>query len=105
MSLTLKKKIFLSFFISAAIIALLAAFEYINFHEIKKEIRYLEITDTVRSKSLQLRRHEKNFFLYGSSHADEEAGSVRRYLGELDVILKDKLLSGKNDVTLKPIRF
>jgi hypothetical protein len=58
-----QEKIAVSFLISAFIIAILAAFEYINFIEIKKEIRNLELTDTIRSKSLQLRRHEKNFFL------------------------------------------
>jgi len=43
--MSLKKKIALSFFISAFIIAILAAFEYLSFVEIRKEIRYLEITD------------------------------------------------------------
>ena len=61
--MSLKKKIILSFLTSAFIIAVLAAFEYINFIQIKKEIVFLEATDTIRSKSLQLRRHEKNFFL------------------------------------------
>jgi signal transduction histidine kinase len=82
--MSLKKKIALSFFISAFIIALLAAFEYINFIEIKKEIRNLEITDTVRSKSLQLRRHEKNFFLHGDL---KELDSAYNYVKELKEIL------------------
>lgn len=60
--MSLKRKIVLSFFISAFIIAILAAFEYLSFVEIKKEIRYLEITDTISRKSLQLRRHEKELF-------------------------------------------
>ena len=82
--MSLKKKIALSFFISAIIIALLAIFEYINFIEIKKEIRNLEITDTVRSKSLQLRRHEKNFFLHGDLN---ELASAFSYVKELKDIL------------------
>ena len=85
--MSLKKKIALSFFISAAIIAVLAGFEYVNFHVIKKEIRFLELTDTVRSKSLQLRRHEKNYFLYSPAKAQEESEAIHRYLDELDVIL------------------
>lgn len=80
----LKKKIILSFLISAFIIAALAAFEYINFIQIKKEIVFLETTDTIRSKSLQLRRHEKNFFLTGDMN---EVKSVRDYLKQLDDIL------------------
>src|ERR1700687_1232983 len=85
--MSLKKKIALSFLISAAIIAVLAAFEYFSFVEIKKEIRYLEITDTISRKSLQLRRHEKNFFLYSPQKADEEAASVHSYIAELKDIL------------------
>jgi len=85
--MSLKKKIALSFLISAAIIAILAAFEYLSFVEIKKEIRYLEITDTISRKSLQLRRHEKNFFLYSPQKADEESAAVAAYLVELKTLL------------------
>jgi two-component system NtrC family sensor kinase len=85
--MSLKKKIAVSFLISAFIIAILAAFEYINFIEIKKEIRNLELTDTIRSKSLQLRRHEKNFFLYGMPKAAEESYVIHKYLNELDAIV------------------
>jgi two-component system, NtrC family, sensor kinase len=85
--MSLKKKIALSFLISAAIIAILAAFEYLSFVEIKKEIRYLEITDTISRKSLQLRRHEKNFFLYSPQKADEASEAVASYLVELKTLL------------------
>ncbi len=85
--MSLKKKIALSFLISSAIIAILAAFEYLSFTEIKKEIRYLEITDTISRKSLQLRRHEKNFFLYSPQKAEEESAAVRSYLAELKTLL------------------
>jgi two-component system, NtrC family, sensor kinase len=85
--MSLKKKIALSFILSAAIIAVLATFEYVNVVRIKAEIRFLELTDTVRTKSLQLRRHEKNFFLYSPSQSREESASIHRYLDELDVNL------------------
>jgi signal transduction histidine kinase len=85
--MSLKKKIALSFVISSAIIALLAAFEYLSFLEIRKEIRYLEVTDTISRKSLQLRRHEKNFFLYSPQNAAEESAAVRSYLAELKTLL------------------
>jgi len=90
--MSLKKKIALSFFISAFIIAILAVFEYVNFIEIKKEIRYLEITDTLNRKSLQLRRHEKNYFLYSPQKADEESAAVHAYLDELKGILMQNLV-------------
>lgn len=82
--MSLEKKIILSFLISAAIIAILALAGYINFVEIRKEIRYLELSDTIRSKSLQLRRHEKNFFLYGEIKEIEE---VHTYLGDIKTAL------------------
>src|SRR5512143_2970494 len=85
--MSLKKKIALSFFISASIIALLAAFEYLSFTEIKKEIRYLEVTDTISRKSVQLRRHEKNYFLYSPQKAEEESTAVAAYLVELKTLL------------------
>ncbi|MGE5172277.1 MAG: sensor histidine kinase [Betaproteobacteria bacterium] len=85
--MSLKKKIALGFFISAFIIAILAAFEYINFIELRKEVRYLEVTDTIGRKSLQLRRHEKNFLLYSPQKSDEEAAAVHDYLGQLKDIL------------------
>ena len=81
--MSLQKKIILSFFISAFIIAILAAFEYVNFIEIKKEILNLEITDTVRSKSLQLRRHEKNFFLNGDLKELDKAYNYTRELKDI----------------------
>lgn len=62
--MSLRKKIILSFLISSTIIAVLALTAYITFVEIRKEIRFLELADSLRSKTLQLRRHEKNFFLY-----------------------------------------
>ena len=85
--MSLKKKIILSFLVSAFIIAFLSVFLYLNFTEIKKETVFLELTDTIRSKSLQLRRHEKNFFLYAPAEAHDEEKAIYAYLDELDGIL------------------
>lgn len=90
----LKKKIAISFFISGFIIAILVAFEFVSFIQLRKAITFLEITDTIRSKSLQVRRHEKNFFLYGSTRGDAEAKEVHRYLGELNGILLSDASAG-----------
>ncbi len=102
--MSLKKKIALSFFISAFIIAILAAFEYVSFIEIRKQIRYLEVTDTINRKSFQLRRHEKNYFLYSPQKAEEESGAVHAYLEDLkgmlaknpDIDSADKLVLGNS---------
>ena len=100
--MSLKKKIVLSFFISAFIIAVLAAFEYFSFVEIKKEIRYLEITDTISRKSLQLRRHEKNYFLYSPQKMDEESAAVHAYLAELnDTLAKNPGIDRSDRISLR----
>ena len=85
--MSLKTKIILSFLVSAFIIAFLSVFLYLNFIEIKNETIFLELTDTIRSKSLQLRRHEKNFFLYAPAEANDEEKAIYAYLDELDGIL------------------
>ncbi len=100
--MSLKKKIVLSFFISAFIIAVLAAFEYFSFIEIRKEIRYLEITDTISRKSLQLRRHEKNYFLYSPQKMDEESAAVHAYLAELnDTLAKNPGIDRSERISLR----
>jgi signal transduction histidine kinase len=82
--MSLKKKIIMGFLISSAVVSLLAVFAHLNFVKISREIRFLEFSDTIRSKSLQLRRHEKNFFLYRD---EEERKKVHDYLKELKEIL------------------
>lgn len=97
--MSLQKKIVLSFLMSAFIIALLSVFLYLNFVEIKKETTFLELTDTIRSKSLQIRRHEKNYFLYAPTKATDESKAIHEYLGEMDRIL-DGVQTNKTGWTL-----
>ena len=85
--MSLKKKIVLSFLLSAFIIALLSAFLYLNFVEIKQETVFLEVADTIRSRSLQLRRHEKNFLLYVSNQK-AEAVAIHESLDDLERIVE-----------------
>ena len=85
--MSLKKKIVLSFLLSAFIIALLSVFLYLNFVEIKKETVFLELADTIRSRSLQLRRHEKNFLLYVSNQ-QAEAAAIYETLADLGKIVE-----------------
>jgi two-component system NtrC family sensor kinase len=92
--MSLKKKIAIWFFISLSIISVLVAYRYVIFVQLNREIRFLEVTDTIRSKSLQWRRHEKNFFLYGSTSGVEESREVRRYLGDLNDILRNAAIKG-----------
>ncbi|MHB0867249.1 MAG: sensor histidine kinase [Thermoleophilia bacterium] len=90
--MSLTKKIILGFSISAFIITILAGFEYFNFIQVRNEMRFLEVTATLRNQSLQLRRHEKNFFLLPEKAA-EEATATRNYLDQLNDTI-DALQSG-----------
>jgi signal transduction histidine kinase len=94
--MSLKKKIALSLFLSIFIISILVIFEYINFIKIKQEIRHLEVTDTIRSKAFEIRRHEKNFFLYPLK-AKGESEAVHRYLHELNSILSGNVIMDKSN--------
>ncbi|NTU42030.1 MAG: HAMP domain-containing protein [Nitrospirales bacterium] len=94
--MSLRKKIFTVFLVSSALIAALLTFEYLNFVEIRKEIRYLELTDSIRSKTLQLRRHEKNYFLY-PQRAEVEATEVRSYIGQLRGIAAEPAVTGRKE--------
>ncbi|TAN42715.1 MAG: sensor histidine kinase [Nitrospirae bacterium] len=85
--MSLQKKIVLSFLVSAFIIAIMAGLLSINFIEIKNETTFLELTDTIRSKSLQLRRHEKNYFLYAPAKAEDESRAIHAYLKDLDDVI------------------
>lgn len=99
--MSLKKKIIFAFLISATLIGALTVFEYLNFIEIRQEIRNLEFTDTVRSKSLQLRRHEKNLFLLSPIESAYERKEIHRYLEELNSILINHKRKNKDIGRLK----
>jgi len=88
--MTLKKKIFLTSFISFITISTLVLAGYANLIKTKKAIRFLELSDTLSSKSLQLRMHEKNFFLYRDM---KEIKDVHTHLEDLKAILKDNRIT------------
>jgi signal transduction histidine kinase len=100
--MSLKKKILFSFLVSVFVIVLLVGFEFINFIEIKKEILNLELADTIRSKSLQLRRHEKNFFLYPKTKGESEA--VHAYLQDLNGIVEQSRPGSRPDRLLSKLK-
>ena len=83
--MSLERKIIASFLISAGLVAVLALAGAFTFVEIRREILALELSDTLRGKTLLLRRHEKNYFLYGEA---KERAEVYRQLDELDATLR-----------------
>ncbi len=102
-AVSLKKKITIGFLISAAIIAILTVFEYINFVEIKREIRYLETTDLVMRKALDLRRHETNYFFAKSpQQVAEESKAVHLCTKEMqDILAANPHIDWKDELALR----
>ena len=98
--MSLQKKIILSFLVSFSIIVILGVTAYVDFIKIKEDLRYLELADSIRSKSLQLRRHEKNFLLYGDL---KEAESVYNYFKELKDLIKHGSPSDKVEPALQKL--
>jgi len=84
--MSIKKKIILSFFISFSIVATLAIAAYLDFRETRTEFKYLELAESIRGKTLQLRRHEKNFLLYGDR---KEIDFIRRYIREIEALIRE----------------
>ena len=78
---SLKKKIVLSFLVSAVIVALLSAFLFVNFAEIRKETLFLETTEALGIDALDT----------GQSHHagrfDEEWPWALRYLASFGVTI------------------
>ncbi|GAB5046177.1 ATP-binding protein [Thermodesulfovibrio sp. TK110] len=91
MQFSIKKKILIGLGISASIVVILSIFEFLNFSRIIHEIQQLELSDVIKSKSLQIRRHEKNFFLSDYKEADKEIEILKNYLDELDDIVNKNI--------------
>ncbi len=92
--MSLKKKIALGFIFRVCITAAIVFFGYLNYSDVRGEIRYLELSDTIRSKTLQLRRHEKNYLLYRDP---KEIETVYLYLKEINDIFPETDSTGKSE--------
>ena len=79
--MSLERKIIPSFLISVRLVAALALAGAFTFVEIRGRSLALELSDTLRSKTLLLRRHEKNFFLYGEAKEREKVYRLPRRAG------------------------
>ena len=78
--LNLRQKIILGislFFVAVAVVGLLS---YRNLRVMEKKIRFVEIADDLQNIVLEIRRYEKNFFLYGFSEVGALAEN-KRYIG------------------------
>ncbi len=95
--MSIKKKIILIFSASFAIVALFGISAIYDFLEARRDFAFLEVSDSIRSKTLQIRRHEKNFFLYGDF---SEIQRINRYFTQIDTLIKKGEELNPNDRNL-----
>lgn len=92
--MTIKKRVTFLYIISSGFIFLLILINFYFFNILKKEIYNLELTDTLRTKALQLRRYEKNIFLRFDSSSEEDYKKVLQYMNELEKTINELYKSG-----------
>jgi hypothetical protein len=62
--MTIRKRIIIGALIQAIIIVLICAFGYISFNAVLTKLDAIEIIDDLNISLLEMRKAEKNYFLY-----------------------------------------
>ncbi len=84
--MTLQRKIISSFVLSAVIVSAFVITSFVTLSDIRRDIRYIELTDSIRTKTLQLRRHEENFLLY---REQAEIDALHQNLAEINALITE----------------
>jgi len=69
---TLRSQIMMSFVICFAFMAALIALNYSNFSRLSRSMQFFELAEGLNSNILEMRRYEKNYFLYRQNFSYEE---------------------------------
>ena len=69
---TLRSQIMMSFLICFAFMAALIALNYSNFSQLSRSMQFFELAEGLNSNILEMRRYEKNYFLYRQNFSYEE---------------------------------
>jgi two-component system NtrC family sensor kinase len=86
MRLKLSHKIIITILMSISFVALVGFFAYRNLVQIDERLRFVEIADDLGNNILELRRSEKNFFLY---HDEQSLLEIQERLGEIDQLINN----------------
>jgi len=100
--MSIKKKIIFLFSLSFAIIAIFAVSATIHFLRARKDINYLSISDNLRNTVLQIRREEKNFFLYNDFSKIEK---IQKYFIDVDRLIQKIKELNMNNIYLLQLNF
>jgi two-component system NtrC family sensor kinase len=69
---TLRSQIMMSFVVCFAFMAALIALNYSNFSRLSRSMQFFELAEGLNSNILEMRRYEKNYFLYRQNFSYEE---------------------------------
>jgi signal transduction histidine kinase len=83
--LKISHKIIITILISISFVALVGFFAYQNLVQIREGLRFVEIADDLGNTILEIRRSEKNFFLY---HDRESLREIHAYLQGIEVLVE-----------------
>ncbi|RJR50996.1 MAG: sensor histidine kinase [Desulfobacteraceae bacterium] len=81
---TIRGQVVVAFSVCFVFMAALIAMNYRNFHNLISSMQFFEISEELNSTILEMRRYEKNFFLFHSDHDIEENIS---YTNRLNLLL------------------
>ena len=82
--LNIQKKITYSYLVLLMLISATAIIAYMLVQQIEKKMYFVEVIDNFLNLTLELRRYEKNYFLY---HLDQDYQDNLSYLSRLDTVL------------------
>jgi len=67
--MTIRNRIIIAVVIQAAIICIICVFVYLSFNTVLSKLRAIEIIDDLNISLLEVRKSEKNYFLYNDLNA------------------------------------
>jgi len=69
---TIRGQIMMAFLVCFAFMAIIIALNYNNFHRLTESMQFFELAEDLKSTILEMRRYEKNYFLYRQEFNYEE---------------------------------
>jgi hypothetical protein len=83
MILTIRQRTIIAAVSQAVLICIICAFVYISFRTIVSKLRAIEIIDDLNISVLEMRKAEKNYFLYKDVSAINDLISLGRRIGAI----------------------
>jgi two-component system NtrC family sensor kinase len=83
--MTIRNRIIIAVVVQAAIICIICVFVYLSFNTVLSKLRTIEIIDDLNISFLEIRKSEKNYFLYSDVNALKEVVEIG---DEIDKIIQ-----------------